>query len=262
MSTRTGQGRPLAGRSALVTGGSRGIGRAICLGFADGGATVGFCHPGETGPAAATLAALRERGGTHAEWRCDVTSEPDVIALFDAFVERFGVPDIVVANAGILRAAPLVDTSVEDFDAVIAVNLRGTFLVAREAARWMSTRPAPDGAPPRRIITLASELARNGRAGLHAYCASKGGIVSMTRSLARELAPHVLVNAIAPGPIATDMTAPDRTDEAERAQDLANPLGRYGEPEDIAATATFLAGDGARFVTGQCFGIDGGSSMA
>ena len=290
MSDRSAASGPLAGRSALVTGGSRGIGRAICVALAGAGAAVGFCHAGDEAGAAGTLDALAapsvEAGGKAGgdpdgrpsgdarAWDADVSVEASVVALFDRFEARFGVPDIVVSNAGILLAAPLVDTPAEAFDAVIAVNLRGTFLVAREAARRMravppghasgraSERPSARPAGPRRIVNIASELARTGRAEHHAYCASKGGILSLTRSLARELAPDILVNAIAPGPIATDMTDPGRTDEATRALDLASPLARYGEPRDVAAMALFLAGDGARFVTGQCFGVDGGSAMA
>ena len=161
--------------------------------------------------------------------------------------------------AGILREQPLVETSAGAFDEVIAVNLRGCFLVSREAARIMAGRPR--NGSPARIISMASDLAVLGREGMAAYCASKGGIISLTRALARELAPRILVNAIAPGPIDTDMTKPQTMSTEAQAKDMATPLARFGQPDDIASLAVFLASDQATFITGQCFSVDGGSAM-
>lgn len=248
----------LAGRMALVTGGSRGIGRAIALALAGAGADVAFCHDGDP-RADETLAALREAGVRALAAEADVSSEKDVVALFETVVATLGPLDIAVANAGILREAPLLETSAEEFDRVISVNLRGAFLTAREAARAML--PRPEAAPAGRIITIASDLAFLGRERMAAYCASKGGIVSLTRALARELAPHILVNAIAPGPVETDMTSPQSMSAEALAKDLATPLARFGQPREIAALAVFLAGDGAGFTTGQCYGANGGSAM-
>ncbi|GAB4362714.1 MAG: 3-oxoacyl-[acyl-carrier-protein] reductase [Oricola sp.] len=246
------------GRTALVTGGSRGIGRAIALAFAREGADVAICHRSD--PAAtATLAELRAAGVRALAVDADVSSESDVVALFARIAEELGPLDIAVANAGILREAPLLETSAADFDAVVSVNLRGAFLTAREAARAMLARP--DTAPAGRIITMASDLAFLGREQMAAYCASKGGIVALTRSLARELAPRILVNAIAPGPVDTDMTSPATMSAEALAKDLATPLARFARPEEIAALALFLAGDGAGFTTGQCYGANGGSAM-
>ncbi len=248
----------LAGRIALVTGGSRGIGRAIALALAGEGADVAICHRGDP-HADATLGELRATGVRAIAIDADISSENDITALFRTIGETLGPLDIAVANAGILREAPLLETSAEDFDAVISVNLRGTFLTAREAARMMLARPA--GAPVGRIITIASDLAFLGREQMPAYCASKGGILSLTRSLARELAPRILVNAIAPGPVDTDMTSPGAMSAEALAKDLATPLARFAKPQEIAAVAVFLAGEGSSFVTGQCYGANGGSAM-
>ncbi len=240
----------LAGKTALVTGASRGIGRAIALALSGAGARVAFCHPGDSA-AEATLADLSAQGEA-LSFVADVSNEAQVIAFHDAALARFGPPDILVNNAGILHESPLRDTAAADFDRVIAVNLRGCFLNCREFARRSS-----EG----RIVNIASELALLGREDLVAYCASKGAILSLTKALARELAPGILVNAVAPGPIETDMTSPDSMSPEQIAMDLASPLGRYGQPADIAAMVRFLARTEAGFITGQCFGVNGGSAM-
>ncbi|RYH06573.1 SDR family NAD(P)-dependent oxidoreductase [Tropicimonas sp. IMCC6043] len=233
----------LQGKVALVTGGSRGIGRAIAEALSAAGASVATCHaddpPAVPFPVALALPA-------------DVSSEVDVVCLFDRIEAELGTPDIVVNNAGILHEAPLAETSVTDFDRVIAVNLRGSFLVAREAARRMESG---------RIINIASDLGLLGRENMAAYGASKGGIIALTRSMARELAPKILVNAIAPGPIDTDMTSPGAMSPEALAKDLDTPLARFGRPGEVAALATFLAGPDASFITGQCYGVNGGSVM-
>ncbi len=248
----------LAGQAALVTGGSRGIGRAVALAFARAGARVAICHNGDD-RTAATLAEIQALNPDSFAIEADVSREDDVVAMFAEIADRFRTLDIAVNNAGILVEAPTVETSAAAFDRVVAVNLRGTFLVSREAARLMLARPA--GTTPARIVNLASDLASLGRERMAAYSASKGGIISLTRSLAREFAPSILVNAIAPGPVATDMTSPETMSPEALAKDLDIPLARFAEPDEIAALALYLAGDGARFVTGQCYGINGGSVM-
>jgi 3-oxoacyl-[acyl-carrier protein] reductase len=240
----------LAGKVAVVTGGTRGIGLAIARAFAAEGANVAVCHPGD--PQAEAVAGELAALAPALVFEADVASEAAVAAFFDAVEDRLGTPDIVVSNAGILREARIAEMAMEDFDRLMAVNLRGTFLVAREAARRMRAG---------RLITVASDLAHLGREGLSAYAASKGGVVSLTRSLARELAPAILVNAIAPGSTETDMTSPASMSAEALAKDLATPLGRFGKPEEIAAMAVFLAGPGAGFITGQVFGVNGGSAM-
>ncbi|SMX39398.1 SDR family NAD(P)-dependent oxidoreductase [Maliponia aquimaris] len=240
----------LSGQTALVTGGSRGIGRAIALALAVAGARVAFCHPGDP-QAAQTLDDLSRHGEAMAV-QADVSDEAQMIAFFDRVTDHFGPPDLLISNAGILHEAPITETRAEDFDRVIAVNLRGTFLSAREFARRTDRG---------RIVTIASDLGHLGRQGMTAYAASKGGVIALTRSLARELAPGILVNAIAPGPIDTDMTSPASMSPEQLALDLDSPLARFGTPQDVAAMAVFLCGPGAGFITGQCFGVNGGSVM-
>lgn len=240
----------LSGKVALVTGGSRGIGRAIALTLAGQGARVAICHPGDP-QADRTLTdinALSEGLAVQA----DVSDEAQVVALFDAVADRFGPPDILINNAGILQQAPLAETRAEDFDRVIAVNLRGPFLASREFVRRQTTG---------RIINIASDLGVLGREEMAAYTASKGGVIALTRTLARELAPDILVNAVAPGSIETDMTSPASMSAEQLAKDLDTPLARFGQPEEIAAMVGFLAGPGGDFVTGQCIGVNGGSVM-
>lgn len=241
----------LSGKTAIVTGGSRGIGRAIALGLADAGAKVAFCHPDDTAAAAEVLGEIDARS-EGLEVPADVSDEAAVGALFDAVQARFGAPEILVNNAGILRCAPLAETPVEEFDRVLAVNLRGTFLAARAFVQR-----AGGG----RIINIASDLGLLGREEMAAYTASKGGVIALTRTLARELAPSFLVNAIAPGSIETDMTSPTSMSPEQLARDMDTPLARFGQPEEIAAMAVFLAGPQAAFITGQCIGVNGGSAM-
>ena len=240
----------LFGQTAIVTGGSRGIGRAICLALAGQGARVAFCHADDP-QAAATVAQINEKTEGFG-FACDVSDENDIEAFFSASQQALGLPSILVNNAGILKEAPLSETTAQDFDRVIAVNVRGTFLASRAFVRNTSTG---------RIINIASDLGTLGRECMIAYCASKGAIMSMTRTLAHELAPHILVNAVAPGSIATDMTKPESMSADALAKDLATPLARFGEPEEIASMVTYLAGPESKFITGQCFGVNGGSVM-
>lgn len=158
----------------------------------------------------------------------------------------------MINNAGILKEAPLSQTTAQDFDRVIAVNVRGTFLASRAFVRRTDSG---------RIINIASDLGALGREFMIAYSASKGAISSMTRTMARELAPHILVNSVAPGLIATDMTKPDVMSPEALAKDLATPLARFGNPDEIAFMVAYLAGPESKFITGQCFGVNGGSVM-
>jgi 3-oxoacyl-[acyl-carrier protein] reductase len=177
----------------------------------------------------------------------DVSSEADVLKLFEPIDQL----QVCVNCAGIQPIRSLVETSLEELSAVIAVNLVGTFLVGRESARVMKRQKSG------RIINIASELAYSGRANFSAYCATKGAILSMTRSWARELAPEILVNAVAPGPVDTPMiTAEQRPIETEGV-----PLGRMATPEEIAGTVAFLAGPKGAYYTGQCLSPCGGAVM-
>jgi len=187
--------------------------------------------------------------------QADVAEEAQVLAMIDAVLARLGGLDVLVNNAGILIEKPLLETSAMDFDRLIGVNLRGVFLVGREALRIMTRQGAG------RVINIASELAYLGRENCSVYCASKGGVLSLTRSWAREFAPKILVNAIAPGPTDTAMLQAEFTSPETLAREAHNPLGRIGRPEEIASAAVFLAGPGATFMTGQCLSPNGGAAM-
>lgn len=241
----------LAGKVVLVTGGSRGIGRAMALALARQGARVAICHHGDA-QAAKTLAEIEALSDGIAV-EADVSDEGQVQAMFDTVNAQLGPVEVLINNAGILYESPLAKTDAADFDRVIAVNLRGSFLNAREFVRRRQG--------PGRIVNIASDLGIIGREDMAAYTASKGAIIALTRTLARELAPDVLVNAIAPGSIETDMTSPATMSPDQIAKDLDTPLARFGQPEEIASMAVFLAGPDSGFVTGQCFGVNGGSVM-
>lgn len=244
----------LRGKVALVTGAARGIGRAIAVALAREGAHVIIF---DTRPGEDSAAAIASDGGT-GRWAVgDVASEAEVLRLMDTIRSREGRLDISVNCAGIQLIRPLLETTVEEFERVMSVNVRGTFLVGREAIRIMVGQP--EGG---RVINIASELAYLGRARYSAYSASKGAIVSLTRSWAREFAPRVLVNAVAPGPTATAMVSLDcMSPEEMRAEVEGLPLGRIAAPEEVAAAAAFLAGPGATYFTGQCISPNGGAVM-
>jgi 3-oxoacyl-[acyl-carrier protein] reductase len=247
--------RALEGRRALVTGAASGIGRAIALAFAAEGAVVAVADLAPAEAIEAVVAGILAPGGRGFAVRADVADEAEVLSVFETVQGRLGGLDILVNNAGILIEKPLLETTVEDFDRLIGVNLRGVFLVGREALRVMTLQR--EG----RVINIASELAYLGRASCSVYCASKGGILAMTRSWAREFAPDILVNAIAPGPTDTAMLGPESTSPETLAKEAEIPLGRIGRPEEIAAAAVFLAGPGATFMTGQCVSPNGGAAM-
>lgn len=240
----------LHGKQAFVTGGSRGIGRAVCLALAERGASVAFCHYDDP-QAAQTLAAIKGQSAGFA-MSADVADEAAVEGFFEAATAALGAPDILVNCAGILTESPVADTQMADFDRVMAVNLRGTFLSCRAFARRASAG---------RIVNIASDLGVLGREKMSAYTASKGAVISLTRTLARELAPQILVNAVAPGSTETDMTSPQNMSPEAIAKDLDTPLGRFGQPEEIAAMVGYLVGPDSGFITGQVFGVNGGSVL-
>jgi 3-oxoacyl-[acyl-carrier protein] reductase len=245
----------LAGKRAVITGGASGIGRAIALTFAAAGARVAVADRAPQGRIDSVIGEIGAAGGEGVAVHADVAEEAQVLALFQAIADRFGGLDILVNNAGILIEKPLLETTAEDFDRLIGINLRGAFLVGREALRVMVHQG--EG----RVINIASELAYLGRENCSAYCASKGGVLSMTRAWAREFAPKILVNAIAPGPTDTPMLTGGSTSPETLAKETEIPLGRLGRPEEIASAAVFLAGPGASFMTGQCISPNGGAVM-
>lgn len=240
-----------------MTGGSKGIGGAIALGLAQAGADVVIGHLKDDANAGATAQSIASLGRRTLAIEADVAVEGDAVRLVATAAAHLGGLDVLVQSAGINQGTPLLEASAADFDRIIGVNLRGLFLVGREAARVM-VRQGTGG----RIINVASELAYLGRAGYSVYAASKGGVLSLTRSWARELAPDMLVNAIAPGPIDTDLLDwPSLSAAARAEEETAVVLRRIGRPEELAGVAVFLAGPGATYVTGQCYGVNGGAVM-
>ncbi len=243
------------GRTALVTGGSRGLGRAVCLELARGGANVAFCYAGNEAAARETVRDVEALGAKALSLRCDVSDAAQVDALVKAAVEAFGRIDILVNNAGITRDNLLMRMSEADFDAVISANLKGAFLCMKAVSRHMLKQRYG------RIVNLSSVVALRGNAGQVNYAASKAGIIGMTKSLAKELASRgVTVNAVAPGFIETDMTAA-LPEDARAAAQGSIPMGRLGAPEDVAKAVGFLASDEAAYITGQVLAVDGGMSM-
>ena len=244
-----------AGKTAVVTGGSRGLGRAICLELARGGANVVLCYAGNEAAANETVAACESLGAKAVAIRCDVSKEDEVKALMDAALKTFGRIDILVNNAGITRDGLLMMMKPEDFDAVIAANLKGAFLCMKAVARQMVRQRYG------RIVNLSSVVGLRGNAGQVNYAASKAGVIGMTKSLAKELAGrNITVNAVAPGFIDTDMTAV-LSEQAKEAMLATIPMAKLGQPEDVAHAVAFFASDEAAYITGQVLCVDGGMAV-
>lgn len=229
------------GVRVVVTGAASGIGKAIAEAFAGAGARVVGLDRLDGGGAGFPILAA------------DLALPAAAAAGVDGAAGRLGGIDVLVNCAGIEIMSPLATLKLEDLDRIIAVNLRGPILVTQAALPHFSK-----GA---RVINIASELAYLGRAGSSAYAATKGGLLTLTRSWARELAPDILVNAVAPGPIDTPLLDFANLPAEVRALDLANPLRRIGQPAEVAAAVLFLASPQAGFITGQCLGVDGGAAM-
>lgn len=239
----------------LITGASRGIGAATTMAFARQSARVALADLRQ--PDATAEAAGEARAAEVLTLACDVSDAAAVTSMSDAIRTAWGGLDVLVHCAGIIHEAPLLETPVADFDRVIAVNLRGSFLVGQAALGLM----VPDAASPPRAILIASDMAYYGRETFSTYVASKHGVLGLVRSWAKEFAPGILVNAICPGPIDTEMLGAAHMSAEWRAKELAIPSGRFGRPEEIASVAAFLAGDGGRYFTGQGLGPNGGSIM-
>lgn len=242
----------LAGRVALVTGASRGIGRAIALELAQQGAQVAVNYLAQEGAAAEVVAAIQGAGGEALAVQADVGESSAVEEMTRAVLDRWGRVDILVNNAGVTRDTLLMRMSDDVWNSVIRTHLTGTFFCTRAVLRSMVRQRWG------RIITISSIVGVHGNAGQANYAAAKAGLIGFTKSVAKEVASrHITVNALAPGWIETDMVAtvaePIRKEVAARI-----PLGRLGTPADVAGVVAFLASDAASYITGQVIGIDGG----
>ena len=247
----------LENKVAIVTGGARGIGRAIVRRFLEEGARVVIADiDGETGP---EVVAETEHLGAVRFVECDVSERLDVHNMLAATIDSFGGVDVLVNNAAMLAKASFLDLTEADFDRVLRVNLKGAFLCSQAVARHMVER-IEAGAAPGAIVNLSSVNAVFAIADQVPYSVSKGGLSQLTRVSALALAPHgIRVNAIGPGSIATEMLESVMVDREARNRILSRtPLGRIGEPREIAAIAAFLASDEASYITGQTIYADGG----
>lgn len=230
----------LQNKRVLVTGAANGIGRASALMFQEMGARVVGLD-------------LKGSENSFPIMNCDLNVEAEIVQAVASAVSVLGGIDILVNNAGIMQESPIDRITAEHIDLHFAVNVRGMILVTREALRHLG-----EGG---RIINIASELAYLGRANASVYCATKAAILGLTRAWARELAPRILVNAVAPGPTDTSLLGYETLSNVQKLLETAHPLGRIGKPEEIAAAVVFLAGAGATFFTGQCLGANGGAAM-
>lgn len=240
---------------AVVTGASRGIGRAIACALAAEGAAVVINYNGSRDRALAVKQEIEAAGGKAEVFQCDVSNFSACEAFFKEVIAAFGRIDILVNNAGITKDGLLMKMSEADFDAVLNTNLKGTFNCTRFVARQMLKQKSG------RIINMASVSGVLGNAGQANYSASKAGVIGLTRSTARELASRgITVNAIAPGFIHTEMTAV-LSDQVKEQAVSQIPMGTFGEAEDIAQAVVFLASEKARYITGQVLCVDGGMAM-
>ncbi len=241
-------------KTAVVTGASRGIGQAIAVALAQSGHRV-YCVSTSEGGCAATLERCLEVGVEASALVCDVGNADDIGQLAQTIQNTHGHLDVLVNNAGITRDGLFIRMSLDDFDSVMAVNLRGAFLTSQAFARGMVK--ARGG----RIVNIGSVVGVMGNAGQANYAASKAGLIGLTKALAKEFGSRgVTVNLIAPGFISTDMTAA-LSDDVRTGIKQMIPLGRFGSPEDVAAGVQFMCSDAAAYITGQVLMVDGGMAM-
>jgi NAD(P)-dependent dehydrogenase (short-subunit alcohol dehydrogenase family) len=242
---------PLEGQNALVTGAARRIGRAIALGLARAGASVAVHYNASKAEAESAVEEIQGMGRQSFTLRADISSSRQVARMFQTLQKRWQRLDLLVNNAAIFFQVPWNQLTEEDWNKILGTNLKGTFFCAQQAARMMMERKCG------RIINISSLGGLQAWPGYMHYCASKAGVIMLTRCLAKALAPHVLVNTIAPGTI---LLPDEKASEGQKVSIHSAPLGRAGEAEDIAEMVLFLA-TGARYITGQVFPVDGGKSI-
>ena len=243
--------KKLSGKVALVTGSSRGIGRAIAERLSRDGAAVAVNYISNASGAEETAAEIKAAGGDAIALPADVSKLEDIQRLFDQTIEHYGRLDILINNAGIRISKNVADINEAEYDRLFAINVKGTFFACQQAARRFS-----DGG---RIINISSAVTRMMLPAYSIYAASKGAVDQITRVLAKELGGrHITVNAVAPGPVDTELFRDGKSDEQIQLMAQMAALGRVGEVQDIADAVAFLASDDARWITGQCIHVNGG----
>lgn len=243
----------------LVTGGSRGIGRAACIAFGREGAAVGVNYTSHKAKADAVVAEIEKAGGKALALKADVTDETQIASMVNELVSRFGKIDVLVNNAGILIQGRLIDTPKETIQKMFDVDLMGVFLVTRAVLPHMIK------ADYGRIVNVASQLGQKGGNELSAYCAAKGGVITFTKSMALELGnmgmkTKILINCVCPGPIETDLID-GLSPEWKKSKANELPLGRFGMPEEVAPSILFLSGDECGLFIGQVLSPNSGDTM-
>lgn len=242
-------------QTIVVTGGSRGIGRAICVALAGPGRRIYFNYRSDAAAAEATVAAVEAAGGSAVAVQADVTDEAAVAGLFERVADEAKGVFALVNNAGITRDGLILRMKRRDWDAVMETNLTGAFFCTRAAAKMMIR------ARTGRIVNISSVVGSSGNPGQANYVSAKAGLIGLTKAVARELAPRgITVNAVAPGYVETDMTR-DLGEKARDAMLAGIPLGRAGTAEEVASAVAFLVSDGAAYITGQVIGVNGGMYM-
>ena len=245
----------LDGRVALVTGAASGIGRATALLFAQAGAVVLINHLARRAEADALVVEIAAAGGRAIAFDADVTDADAVQAMVDGALTAFGRIDVLVNCAGIIQEKPFLQTTLADWRHMLATDLDAVFLLCRAVLPGMVAQGSGV------VVNIASDLGILGRADYAPYATAKAGVIGLTKSLAREFAPAIRVNAIAPGPVATAMLSPESMSAEWLAKEKDIPQARFADPQEIAATALFLASDWSRFYCGQVLGPNGGSVM-